>query len=107
MTTRLSYGSDAYVRELALFPTDQEAVTYVAQLRALYEGCPTDDQNGSPPTFTTEVGSGAIGDESAVITRASDGIGRVVINVVRVGNAVVVDLASDEGSGDTVTTSPP
>ena len=37
-----------------------------------------------------------------MITRASDGIGRVVINVVRVGNAVVVDLASDEGTGDTV-----
>ena len=56
LTTRLSYGSASYVRELELFPTDQEAVTYVAQLRALYEGCPTDDQNGSPPTFTTEVG---------------------------------------------------
>ena len=37
-----------------------------------------------------------------MITRASDGIGRDVINVVRVGNAVVVDLASDEGTGDTV-----
>lgn len=102
LTTRLSYGSDNYVRELQLFPTDQEAVTYLAQLRALYEGCPTDDQNGAPPTFTTEVGDGAVGEESVVITRASDGIGREVINVVRVGNAVVVDLASDEGTGDTV-----
>ena len=102
LTTRLSYGSDNYVRELELFPTDQEAVTYLAHLRELYEGCPTDDQNGTPPTFTTEVNPGAIGDESVVITRASDGVGRVVINVVRVGNAVVVDLASDEGTGDTV-----
>ena len=102
LTTRLSVGSDSYVRELELFPTDQEAVTYLAQLRALYEGCPTDDQNGTPPTFTTEVHPGSVGDESVVITRASDGIGRVVINVVRVGNAVVVDLAGDEGTGDTV-----
>ncbi len=102
LTTRLAYGSDNYVRELELFPTDQEAVTYVAQLRALYQGCPTDDQNGTPPTFTTEVNPGSIGEESVVITRASDGIGRTVINVVRVGNAVVVDLASDEGTGDTV-----
>ncbi len=102
LTTRLSYGSDDFVRELELFPTDQEAVTYLAHLRALYEGCPTDDQNGAPPTFTTEVNPGSIGEESVVITRASDGIGRVVINVVRVGNAVVVDLASDEGTGDTV-----
>lgn len=102
LTTRLSYGSDDYVRELKLFPTDQEAVTYLGHLRALYQGCPTDDQNGAPPTFTTEVDPGSIGAESVVITRASDGIGRVVINVVRVGNAVVVDLASDEGTGDTV-----
>jgi hypothetical protein len=102
LTARLSYGSDSYVRELQLLPTDQEAVTYLAQLWALYEGCPTDDQNGAPPTFTTEVNNGAIGEESVVITRASDGIGRVVINAVRVGNAVVVDLASDEGEGDTV-----
>ena len=101
-TTRLAYGSDDYVRELELFPTDQEAVTYVEQLRELNKGCPTDDQNGSPPTFTTDVNDGSVGDESVVITRASDGIGRVVINVVRVGNAVVVDLASDEGNGDTV-----
>ena len=85
-----------------LFPTDQEAVTYLGHLRALYQGCPTDDQNGAPPTFTTEVNPGSIGAESVAITRASDGIGRVVINVVRVGNAVVVDLASDEGTGDTV-----
>lgn len=102
LTTRLSHGSDSYVRELELFPTEQVAVTYLAQLRALYQGCPTDDQNGAPPTFTTEVNPGSVGEESVVITRASDGIGRVVINVVRVGNAVLVDLASDEGSGDTV-----
>lgn len=101
-TARLSDGSDGYVRELQLFPADQGAAAYLDQLGALYEGCPTEDQNGAPPTFTTEVGEGAIGDESVVITRASDGIGRVVINVVRVGNAVVVDLASDEGAGDTV-----
>jgi hypothetical protein len=100
LTTRLSYGSDNKVRELELFPTDQEAVTYLAHLSVVYGDCATE---GSAPTYTTEVNKGAVGDESVVITRASDGIGREVINAVRVGNAVVVDLASDEGSGDTVT----
>jgi hypothetical protein len=99
LTTRLSYGSEALVRELQLFPSDQEAITYLAHLRAVYGDCATE---GSAPTFTTEVNDGAIGEESVVITRASDGIGRVVINAVRVGNAVVVDLTSDEGDGATV-----
>ncbi len=99
LTTRLSYGSDSYVRELELFPTDQEAVTYLAHLRAVYGDCPTE---GTAPTFTTEVADGAVGEESVVITRASDGVGRTVVNAVRVGNTVVVDLASDEGVGGTV-----
>ena len=40
LTARLSSGSDSYVRELELFPTDQEAVSYIGQLQALYEALP-------------------------------------------------------------------
>ena len=58
LTTRLSDGSDCYVRELQLFPTDQEAVTYLAQLRALYRGCPTDDQNGDAADLHDQVDRG-------------------------------------------------
>ena len=75
---------------------------FAASARAVYTACPTNDQDGTPPTFTTEVGRGSLGDQSLVITRSSDGVGRVVIHVVRIGNAVVVDLASDEGTGSTV-----
>lgn len=94
LTTRLSYATDGYVRELQLFPSDREATSYVDQLRQLFGACPTD---GTTPTFTTEVSDGAIGEESVVITRVGEEIYRTVINVVRIGNAVVVDLTSDEG----------
>jgi hypothetical protein len=94
LTTRLSYAPDGYVRELQLFPSDSEATSYVDQLRAHFEACPTD---GEAPTFTTTVSDGALGDESVVITTVGDEIYRTVINVVRIGNAVVVDLTSDEG----------
>jgi len=94
LTTRLTPPAESYVRELQLFPTDQEAVTYVAHLRALYGDCPAE---GSTPTITTEVMDGAVGEESLLVTRVGEEIYRTVINVVRIGNAVVVDLASDEG----------
>ncbi len=99
LTARLFMGSDTYIRELQLFPSDQEAVTYVAHLRALYGACKTE---GSTPTFTTTTGDGAWGEESLDIRRASDGAGRTAITVVRIGNAVFVDLASDEGNGSEV-----
>lgn len=102
LTTRLSLGSSAYVREVLLFADHTAAARFLDSVQDVYSACPTEDQNGTPPTFTTEVGQGAIGEESWVITRASDGIGRLAIHVVRVGNAVLVDLASDEGTGDTV-----
>jgi len=94
LTTRLTPPAESYIRELQLFPTDQEAVTYVAHLRALYGDCPAE---GSTPTITTEVMDGAVGEESLLVTRVGEEIYRTVINVVRIGNAVVVDLASDEG----------
>ena len=99
LTTRLTGPSDAQVRELQLLADEQEAVTYVAHLRNLYQSCPTSDSGGAPPTFTTTVGEGALGEESLDIRRASDGIGRVAITVVRIGNAVLVENVSDEGVG--------
>ena len=102
LTTRLSWGSAAYTREIQLFADPAAADGFAASARAVYTACPTNDQDGTPPTFTTEVGRGSLGDQSLVITRSSDGVGRVVIHVVRIGNAVVVDLASDEGTGSTV-----
>lgn len=99
LTTRLYGIDDTQIRELQLLRSEQEAVTYVAHLRNLYQSCPTSDSGGGPPTFTTTVGEGAFGEESLDIRTASDGIGRQVITVVRVGNAVLVELVSDEGDG--------
>lgn len=98
MTTRLHYVDDGTARELLLFPGDQEAVTYLAHLRALYEGCPTEGK--TPTKITTGVADGALGEESLVVTRAGAGVFRTVSNVVRVGNAVLVDQAYDEGGPD-------
>lgn len=95
LTTRLNYVDDGTARELLLLPSDQEAVTYVAQLRALYEGCPTEGR--TPTKVTTDVADGALGEESLVVTRSGAGVFRSVATVVRVGNAVVVDQAYDEG----------
>ncbi|MEZ0579458.1 hypothetical protein [Nocardioides sp. MH1] len=96
LTSSLSYGSASYRRELELFPTDQEAITFLAHVRAVYDGCRTE---GSAPTITTTLGEGGIGDESIDVRRASDGVGRTAITAVRVGNGVVLDLVSDEGNG--------
>lgn len=103
LTTRLAVGSSAHAREIQLFGDEASASLFVDSVRQLFEGCPTEDSGGAPPVITTRVGDGSVGaEESVVVTRASDGIGRTVINVVRVGNAVLVDLVSDEGTGDSV-----
>jgi hypothetical protein len=98
LTSRLHYVDDGTARELLLFPSDQEAVTYVAHLRALFEGCPTEGQ--TPTRMTTDVADGALGDESLVVTRSDAGAHRTVSNVIRVGNGVVVDQAYDQGGPD-------
>ncbi|RHW28865.1 hypothetical protein D0Z08_03205 [Nocardioides immobilis] len=100
LTTRLSWGSAGYAREIQLFADPTAAEQFVDSVRDVYRACPTSDQNGTPPTYTTEVNQGALGEHSLVITRVSDGIGRAVIQVVRIGNAVVVDALGDEADPD-------
>lgn len=99
LTARLTGPSDARVRELRLFPDTQEAVSFVAHLRNLYQSCPTSDTLGGPPTFTTTARAGSLGEESLDVRVASDGIGRSAITVVRIGDAVLVENISDEGLG--------
>jgi|GEM_PF-6157613 len=102
LTTRIEWGSAYYARELQLFADADEAAAYLDSIQDAFAACEAAGPTAEVPSFTTEVNQGSIGEESWVVTRASDGIGRVVINVVRVGNAVAVDLLSDEGTGDTV-----
>lgn len=102
LTTRLDWGSATYVREVQLFASVAEATAFVDSVEEVYRGCPTTDQDGAPPTMSTAVGQGALGDQSLVITRVGDMIYRVVLNVVRIGTATIVDIASDEGTSDTV-----
>jgi hypothetical protein len=100
LTARLSWGSAAYVREVQLFSDEAAAAAYLDSIQDAYATCEAEGPSEEVPSFTTEVLSGTLGEESWVVTRASDGVGRVAIHLVRVGNVALVDLASDEGAGD-------
>ncbi|KAA1421193.1 hypothetical protein F0U44_02460 [Nocardioides humilatus] len=102
LTARLTVGDATYVREVQLFANNDEALAFLDSVQDAYATCELEGPTDGTPSFTTTTSQGSLGDDSEVITRASDGIGRVVINVVRVGTAIAIDLASDEGTGDTV-----
>ncbi|WP_322936958.1 hypothetical protein [Nocardioides bizhenqiangii] len=102
LTARLSIGSSAYSREVQLFASPDDAGAFLDSAQDSFSACAAEGPTDTVPSFTTEVLSIGVGQESWLVTRASDGIGRVVIYLVRVGNAVFIHLASDEGTGDTV-----
>lgn len=102
LTTRLTWAVNSYAREIQLFADDTAAMAYLDSIQDSYATCEAEGPSGSAPSTTTEVLSGTLGDEHWAITQASDGIGRGVYHVFRVGNAVAVDLASDEGNGAAV-----
>jgi len=93
-------------RELRTFRTDQEAVTYLAHLRVLWQEC-AQETGSDDYTRLRSVRPTEVGDESfALVThlefQGAPAIGLTVAQVVRIGNAVYVDEASNEGSaGDT------
>ncbi len=102
LTARLTWVETNYTREIQLFADDTEAMAYLDSIQDSYSTCEAEGPAGSAPSITTEVLSGGLGEEHWVITQASDGIGRGAYHVLRVGNAVMVDLKSDEGNGATV-----
>lgn len=97
LTTRLSGPEDLRERELLLYADDETAESTATGIRDLYEGCP-EQPDGGPGTITTTVRDLALGDDALTVQRAFSGVGTTVIHVVRVGNAVLLDLASDEGT---------
>ena len=97
LTTRLSGPEDYRDRELLLYADEEDATSAAAGIRALYANCPQ-QSDGGPGTITTTLPDLALGDDAFTVQRAFSGVGTSVIHVVRVGNAVLLDLASDEGS---------
>jgi len=88
-------------RELTLWDSDLEASAWVRRVLAFYGRCP--EQTGSDGyTYRYVVHDGSIGQESALVTQepyfqGARAIGLEVVQVVRVGNAVLVDTTGNEG----------
>ena len=97
LMTRLNGPAEVHERELQLFADDTAAAAYAASIREGYAGCP-EESDGGPGTVTTVVSPMELGDDAFTAKRSYSGIGRVVVQVVRVGNAVLVNLDSDEGT---------
>lgn len=107
VTTSLSDGSSGQVREIRLFADNTAAAEFTTALQTLTEGCtsfdsnggPTDSGSATPPFYTQRVVTPGLGDQGFDVLTDSDGVGRSVLHVVRVGNAVFLDAAGDEGAG--------
>ena len=97
LTTRLNGPAEVRERELQLFADDTAAAAYADSVREVYEACP-EQSDGGPGTITTAVSPVELGDDAFEAKRSFSGTGRVVVQVVRVGNAVLVNLDSDEGT---------
>lgn len=91
--------TDYRARELRTFPTDQEAVTYLAHLRNLWQEC---DPGEGGDDLLRQVRPTAPGDESLALVTGTQvdettAVTLGVVQVIRVGNAVLADQISTEG----------
>lgn len=93
-------------RGLAVYPTGDDASRAMRLIRRDVGACPSQDVQGpSNQTFTWEPAASDLGDDSAVwVSRYSDPSGLTgemdVVQVVQVGNALLVDHAHGTGAGD-------
>jgi hypothetical protein len=95
LTTKLSSPVTMYSREIQLFADDQEAAAYAASIRSVFERCRAAPNSG----VSIEVIDSDRGDESFAVTQGGESAGlAVAINLIRVGNAVLVDYAVEEGN---------
>lgn len=88
-------------RELRSFADAGEAAGYVAALVGLYRSCPTEER-GDGYTRVTEVRRTGVGGGSWAVVRGTEregapAVGLEVLHVVRLGRAVLVDAAANEG----------
>ena len=80
-------------------------MAYVTGVRDFYAACPEEDTgDGTGLAWVTDVRQTQVGGQSYAVVRSieADGnpaIGLEVLHVVRLGRAVLIDTASNEGSG--------
>lgn len=94
---------DFRARQLTTFRTADEAVAYVDALEDLYAACPIDDSSpeGTPDQVyevrPLEAGGQAVSLVAYDAYEGNPGIHLQVHNVIRLGRAVLIDVASNEG----------
>ncbi len=101
LLARWTNVEDFRARQLTTFPDADLAAASVAALTDFYRGCPVEDESDDYVQLT-DVRRTAYGDESWAVVRrvelgGSPGVGLTVLHIVRVGRAVLVDTASNEG----------
>jgi hypothetical protein len=88
-------------RELTLYADATEASKVAIKLVDAWKACPTQTLPDPPFELTTRVTRGSLGDESwTVVEGAGIAPQLQVFNLVRVGNAVLINGISNEGSLD-------
>jgi len=90
-------------RELLTFPTAQEAVTYVAHLRAIWMDCPSEDAGGQTTVHelrSTEVGGESVALVTSYEMNGAPALGLSVDHVIRLGRGVLIDSGANEGTTD-------
>jgi hypothetical protein len=88
-------------RELMTFSTAQEAVTYVAHLRAVWADCPVEESGDGD--IRRQLRATSVGGESVALISTYEYAGKPALglginHVIRLGRAVLVDATSNEGT---------
>jgi hypothetical protein len=92
---------DFRARELTIYPDATTASSVVTELADAWQACPTETLPDPPFELTTSVERGTVGDESWTVVKGAGSAPQLeVFNLVRVGNAVLVNQISNEGSFD-------
>ena len=101
-----SNPEDYRTRQLYLLDDADGAVAYVTAVRDFYAACPEEDTgDGLGQVAVTGVRATRVGGQSYAVVRSFElsgnpTIGLEVLHVVRLGRAVLIDTASNEGSGE-------
>jgi len=94
-------AEDYRARELLTFSTAQEAVTYVAHLRALWQECQSEETGDGGQVHelrTTQVGGESVALLTGYTYQGGPTVGLSIDHVVRLGRAVLIDATSNEGT---------
>ncbi len=99
--TEFNGPEDSRARELTLYADARTASAVVAKLAATWQACPTQTLADPPFELTTSLTPGSLGDESWTVVEGAGSAPQLqLFNVVRVGNAVLINWIYNEGSFD-------